>query len=213
MKQIDNFIFNLQDQKSSKDFFNPYAGNSGESEIKRSNLRIYLRWIKERNPMVLVLGEAPGYKGCRLTGVPFSSEHLLDTHPLLKQVKFELINREYLQKETSAQIVWEALEIVSNLPLIWNAFPFHPHEKNNLRSNRTPNSAEIELGQKYIKALMKIFKIKQIVAVGRKAEFQCKLMNLNCSYVRHPARGGKYKFLHGIQKELSCLEPQDSIIV
>ncbi|MBN4071447.1 uracil-DNA glycosylase [Crocinitomix catalasitica] len=203
MEQIDSFIANLQRQKSSQKFFNPYFGHSKEAQIMRSNLRIYLNWIKEWNPNILMLGEAPGYRGCSLTGVPFSSEHLLDTHPLFEKVDFEFVNRKHLQKETSAQIVWEGLEGTNNLPLIWNSFPFHPHEKNNVKSNRTPIAAELELGQKYIMELIRIFKIKQIIAVGRKAEFQCKLMNLDCRYVRHPARGGKYKFLRGIKKELS----------
>jgi len=35
------------------------------------------------NPSILFLGEAPGYKSCRLTGVPFLSERVLDKNKVI----------------------------------------------------------------------------------------------------------------------------------
>ena len=70
-------IIDRLDAASSATVFNPYAGVDELSAMRRHNLSLYLRRMAERQPRLLLLGEAPGYRGCRVTGVPFTSESIL----------------------------------------------------------------------------------------------------------------------------------------
>ena len=75
MYSIEEFIQELANERTDKLGFseNLYAGNTRESIIRKHNLLTYLTKMKSVNPRILLLGEAPGHKGCRLTGIPFTS--------------------------------------------------------------------------------------------------------------------------------------------
>ncbi len=201
MHSIEHFIEELGNENLDKYGFseNLYAGNSKESVIRKHNLLTYLEKMKSLNPRFLLLGEAPGYKGCRLTGVPFTSEKILANHSFFQDFGFQFIN-EKLESEQSATIVWNVLQDLNNKPLIWNIFPFHPYDGNDYQSNRTPNENELELGKSYLDKLLEIFDIDIIAAVGRKPESKLKDIGIEYRYVRHPANGGKNKFVDGINE-------------
>jgi len=203
MIKIELFIKNLTEYIESSDSTNLYGGNSRESQIRRKNLKLYLEKMKKLNPSFLLLGEAPGYKGCRLTGIPFSSEKILATNDFFKNQGFNCINEpQSLESEISATIIWNELENYTNKPLIWNIFPFHPHKSNSIKSNRTPTKSELMSGKEYLKQLLEIFDIKKIIALGRKPESQISDLGLDFIYVRHPANGGKNKFINGLKTEM-----------
>jgi len=63
---IKKFINNLKDVENTYDMENPY-----QNQIQANNLFIYLHYMVEASPDTLFVGEAPGYKGCALMGVPF----------------------------------------------------------------------------------------------------------------------------------------------
>jgi uracil-DNA glycosylase len=79
MDSISNFITHLSliTLPESWKATNLYYGNSELSVVRRDNLRIYLERMLLLNPSVLIVGEAPGCNGCRLTGIPFTSEFIL----------------------------------------------------------------------------------------------------------------------------------------
>ena len=58
---------------------NPYAGPGASARLR--NLRAYLGTVaggfESGGPRVLLVGEAPGYRGCAVTGVPFTSRQVL----------------------------------------------------------------------------------------------------------------------------------------
>jgi len=201
MNQIEKFIEDLGNENNGKLGFseNLYFGDSRESLIRKHNLLTYFVHMKKLKPKILLLGEAPGYKGCRLTGVPFTSEKILSNHLFFKELNFQFINNNF-ESEQSATIVWNALNDFENKPLIWNIFPFHPYDGKDFSTNRTPNENELELGQKILMKLLEIFEIEIIVAVGRKSELKVKELNRTSTYVRHPANGGKNKFVAGINE-------------
>lgn len=203
MYTIDNFIFDLEsaNPESSALCENLYAGNTPNSSIRKHNLRLYLKNMKNLNPNILLLGEAPGYKGCRLTGVPFTSEKILKKHLFFINQGFQIINQ-HPESEQSATIVWNTLQNFKNKPLIWNIFPFHPFDGKNCNTNRTPNKKELEFGKQLMIKLLQLFNIELIVAIGRKAESQISDLNIKYKYVRHPANGGKNKFVQGIYEIL-----------
>jgi hypothetical protein len=66
LNKIDTFISRLSSVPKTNGTTNLYFGDSRESEIRKNNLRVYLTKMKVVNPRFLILGEAPGYKGCRL---------------------------------------------------------------------------------------------------------------------------------------------------
>jgi len=138
-------------------------------------------------------------KDCRLTGVPFTSEKILQESSFFKNSKYKFIN-DKPKSEQSATIVWNMLEDIEPKPLIWNIFPFHPFYGKEHSNNRTPNKSELELGTIFLKKLQKIFNITIIAAIGRKPESKLKELNVKYQYVRHPAFAGKYKFIEGMSK-------------
>jgi hypothetical protein len=155
-------------------------------------------FMAEQKSEILLVGEAPGYNGCRLTGVPFSSEHIIRSGVCEGRV-FGVHNgykasTKRAKKEQSASVMWSVLETFDTLPLLWNAFPFHPYKEGDINSNRKPNAKELEVGAYYLKELIDIFKIKDVIAVGNVADDILSKMSIDHSKVRHPSYGGKNLF-------------------
>ncbi|MDQ2765812.1 MAG: uracil-DNA glycosylase, partial [Gemmatimonadota bacterium] len=82
----------------------------------------------------------------------------------------------------------------------WNAFPFHPFERGNPRTNRIPDAAELVIGQQFLAALMKLFDFRSIVAIGNQAARSLSRIEITHEKVRHPSQGGKQKFVSGIAR-------------
>lgn len=203
LRQISNFINQLSREVVSKETTNLYAGRSKASQIRKENLRLYLNKMFQIKPKILLLGEAPGYRGCGVTGVPFTSERILTKNMFFMDLGFTTIHQDpFLESEISATIVWNELKNYPDKPLIWNIFPFHPHKIDHKGVNRTPNKDELETGAKYLKKLLTIFSIDKIIALGRKPESKIKDLDFDYSYVRHPANGGKNKFVLGMRDVL-----------
>ena len=204
MKQIDNFISNLSSVQKMNNTTNLYFGNSRESKIRRNNLKVYLVKMKTLNPKFLILGEAPGHKGCRLSGIAFTSERVLSENAFFHNEQILFVNdRNKLESEISATIVWNEISKLNEKPLIWNIFPFHPHLLNDIKTNRTPTKTELEEGKSFLNDLLEIYDIKKIIALGRKPESQLEKIGLPFSYVRHPSNGGKNDFIKGLYTELT----------
>lgn len=205
LKKIERFIDNLSNFKCSDTINNIYHPNSSNSQLLRDNLKLYFLQILASSPECLLVGEAPGYKGCRLTGIPFSSERVLNDHPFFKDQNYSLNSPDsILESEISATILWEGLANHSSdsMPLLWNIFPFHPHKPGNIRSNRTPNAEELKAGKGFLDELLRIFSIQRVAAIGRSAESMLDKHPLFRGYIRHPAYGGKSQFISGLKRIL-----------
>lgn len=206
MSNIESFLETLQRQKNTLTVTNPYL-----DDVAVNNLRLYLKYMLEHmsaNPgrRVLLVGEAPGYKGCRITGIPFSSVKVLMStdHSLFHAIKPQLsLSDDALSEMTSentATIVWKCLVDKKTIPLFWNSFPFHPHPKGKENKNRAPNSKEIAQGITYLQQLYTIFQPGIVAGVGVKGvEFARKAYpELPIKYIRHPSYGGKSEFIEGM---------------
>lgn len=159
--------------------------------VAADNLAKYLSFMGSVKPAILLVGEAPGVHGCARTGIPFTDEDsLINCLTPLSGLDFHVLTDGELEREQSAQIIWEVLSECDSLPLIWNMYPFHPHESGNHPTNRTPSSEEEEQGKIYLAKLMALFQGIQPIAIGRKSE---KVLQKDgeVSYIRHPAHGGK----------------------
>ncbi len=199
---INEFIRRLAGHRARPGYFNPYTQRHAQE-----NLRQYLLLMAEcvAEP-VLVVGEAPGYKGCRLTGIPFSSsDFVLDPpHDFWQKLAPRLSITE-TSKENTASIVWRFLATQQVLPLFWNAFPFHPYRPYRPRTNRSPNRRELVVGQNYLTELAGIFPISTVVGLGKRGYEQVKhcLPEYEVTYVRHPSFGGKNQFISQMAPILS----------
>jgi hypothetical protein len=199
MSTIDKFINELKAQTNTSTVSNPYLIDS-----IADNLKIYLEtMLTIKGKHILLAGEAPGYKGCKITGIPFTSGDVFQNvaHPLLMQLKDKL-SLIKIEAENTATIVWNYLTTKDNTPLFWNSFPFHPHNCGNLNSNRAPNRAEKTQGTEYLKALQRIFEPEIVAGIGNVGVECAKkaFPSIKITYIRHPSFGGKSDFIKGMNE-------------
>jgi len=153
--------------------FNFYRDGEGAG-VRRERLRAYLE--SRRDAPLLLVGEAAGYRGARVSGIPFTSERqLTGTGPA----------------EASATIVHRVLAELGleDSVLLWNVVPTHPGTES---SNRPPRRDEIVGGLSFARELARS---RRVIAVGRLAEAA-----LGAPYVRHPSRGGAQAFRAGLRR-------------
>jgi uracil-DNA glycosylase len=157
--------------------FNQYA-DGPRAPLLRDRLRSYLDVHIDAD--FLLLGEAPGYRGARVSGIPFTSERqLTGSGPA----------------EASATLVHRVLDELGleERTLLWNLVPTHPGTE---RTNRQPRSAEIAVGLTFLRVLASD---RTVVAVGRLAE-----RALGVRGVRHPSHGGAQAFREGLVELLDA---------
>lgn len=170
----------------------------------QENLFHYLDAISgQKGRRILIVGEALGYRGGRLTGIPFSSERLLREapHPFLRRLAPQL-SLTSNTAEATASIVWEGLSRRRDIPLFWNAYPFHPHRAHEPDSNRAPNAAEVAEGQPFLQLLAEDYQPALIAGLGRKGTEAAlrAFPEHRVVALRHPSYGGKQEFLAGLKR-------------
>ena len=74
---LEQVLDALASTRLDGDAYNQYSYDQPENETRRQNLRRYWQQMAILRPSVLLVGEAPSYRGCRLTGIPFTSEAIL----------------------------------------------------------------------------------------------------------------------------------------
>ncbi|MFT3907630.1 MAG: uracil-DNA glycosylase [Steroidobacteraceae bacterium] len=157
-------------------------------------------------PARILLGEASGYQGCHVSGIPFTSERLLlaDAVPRVSVPAARLSQRHIPWSEPSATTVWGALHELGAAAdtLLWNAYPWHPHKPGNLQSNRTPTPSERAAGLPVLEALLAVFPQVQLFAVGKQAQSALEELGLACTPLRHPSMGGAMQFRAGLKAAL-----------
>lgn len=210
-QDIDAFIRDLSRAQLSADVFNEYAPDDKNNAIRRANLRLYMRAMAQRAQRTLLVMEAPGYRGCRLTGIPVTSRKvLLEGLPALgifgAEAGYRDVNDSGFERvygEQSATIVWGTLAQLQALPFIWNTFPFHPHKAGQPLSNRKPRQVETEQGAAFLLRLLELWRFQHVIAVGNVAYETLGKLGIERHKLRHPAHGGKNDFVAGLSALLS----------
>jgi hypothetical protein len=196
---------------ASRTLFNPWRDSSTDDkpcngpDARLARLAAHL----DCDPKFILCGEAPSHRGCRHSGIAFTSEHqLLHGIPLhgkiprIAPMSQRLTSRTKPYSEGSATTVWDELyELgIEECTILWNALQMHPHEPEKPQSNRTPKSSEIEEGKRALQMLVTKFPKAIVVAVGRKAERSLKSMGVCAEHVPHPAHGGAPKFRQELKR-------------
>jgi uracil-DNA glycosylase len=157
--------------------FNQYAG----SPLRRERLQRYLE--SRSGAPILLVGEAAGYRGARVSGLPFTSERqLTGSGP----------------SEATATIVHRVLAALGagEDVLLWNVVPTHPGTET---TNRPPTAAEIADARRFVDVLADG---RRVIALGRVAA-----RATGAPYVRHPSHGGAAAFASGLARELTRTPP------
>jgi uracil-DNA glycosylase len=159
--------------------FNFYRDGEGAG-ARRQRLHTYLAALE--NAPFLLVGEAAGHRGARVSGIPFTSERQLTGRG---------------PAEATATIVRRTLAELGleERALCWNVVPTHPHRRGRPDTNRPPTRAEIEASRPFVRELARG---RRVVAVGRVAQAA-----LDAPYVRHPSHGGAQAFRDGLRRLLA----------
>src|SRR6516165_8419202 len=152
---------------------NQYANSS----LRRERLAAYLD-SRAGAPLLLV-GEAAGYRGARISGLPFTSERQL-TGSGPAEATATIVQRMLAELGVAEQV------------LLWNVVPTHP---GTATSNRAPTRSEIAAGRSFADELARG---RRVVAVGRLAHAA-----LGGDRVRHPSHGGAAAFEAGLRTLMS----------
>jgi uracil-DNA glycosylase len=148
--------------------FNQYAG----SQLRCERLVGYLE--QRAGARFVLVGEAAGYRGARISGLPFTSERQL-TGAGPAEATATIVHR-----------VLDELELTDDA-LLWNVVPTHPGTET---SNRAPTQTEVREAMPFLQELLDG---RTPIAVGRLAQ-----RALGCTYVRHPSHGGAAAFREGL---------------
>ena len=149
--------------------FNFYREGNGAA-VRRRRLREYLD--QRGDAELLLVGEAAGYRGARVSGIPFTSERQLTGEG---------------PAEATATIVQRTLAELGLEALCWNVVPTHPGTPS---SNRRPTHAEVVAARPFLE---QIAFGRRVLGVGRLAAAAT-----GAPYVRHPSHGGAAEFRAGL---------------
>lgn len=209
MRKYDSFLSDLASVEVSERACNQFSRTTGdlcENAIRRRNLRLYLGDMDAIGPRMLLVGEAVSYRGGRLTGIAFVSESVMLGGVETRSGRILGADHGYrkatagprLSTEASATMVWSTIRDVAPLPMLWNAFPFHPFHAGDPDSNRAPAAGELAIGERFIARLLRLFAFERVVAIGNHASASLSRMGIAHDKVRHPSQGGKNLFVSGI---------------
>jgi hypothetical protein len=161
---------------------NQYAASS----LLRDRLRSYLE--VRRDAGVVLVGEAAGYRGARVSGIPFTSERQLTGNG---------------PAEATATIVHRVLAKlgVEEEVLLWNVVPTHPGSES---SNRRPTRGEVEAASPFLDELTRG---RVAIGVGRLAAAV-----LDAPYVRHPSHGGAAEFEAGLLRAFATIGRRRALV-
>ena len=193
---LDRFLLLLADLRSRtpEDAEFLYDRTTAGGELRLANLQRYLTLVQGAD--TALIGEAPGYRGATITGVPFMSVRELGARPGLLTGEpegdgYRIPPDPAAGWELSASVVQKALRSWPGPPPVsWPVYPNHPFRARDRSTNRAPRADEVRAGAPIALELLHALGIRRVVAVGRKAQAALALAGIDAVAVRHPAQGG-----------------------
>lgn len=185
--------------------FNPYADvcevhdRPNAAAVRRRGLRGYLEAALNLGIDTIWMGRDLGYRGGRRTGLALTDEqHLAVFCTVYPGTDASKATVGPIVAERTAAEIWSVLARVDLPPLLWNVFPFHPHEPGDAFTNRRFTRGELAAVDELNRELIGWLGIRRIVAIGQDAASYAERFGVEVNCVRHPSYGGITDFRNGM---------------
>ncbi len=206
LARLEPWFETLQGLKERKDAHALFDRSTAAGRIRFANLQVFLKQLLPWKPGVLLVGEAPGYRGALRTGVNFCSEKIMlgakDRFGLFggSDAGYQRIDADpKLWGEASSTVAQRVFQELPAPVLVWPALPMHPHQLGDPASNRTPTPAELRRdGLPQLQQLIALYKPRHIAAVGNVGQNTLAELGIEAIKIRHPAHGGGPEFRAGL---------------
>lgn len=187
--------------------FNPYADTcevydqADAPAVRRRNLRTLLTAAERLGIDTIWMGRDLGYRGGRRTGLALTDErHLPAMSKIYPGTESSKTTVGPEVAERTAAEIWAVLALLDKPPLLWNVFPFHPHDEGDAFTNRKFTSKELREVDDLNAALVSWLGIRRIVSIGQDAATYAAKFGVEVESVRHPSYGGVTDFREGISR-------------
>jgi uracil-DNA glycosylase len=187
--------------------FNPYSDHCdlydhpSAAKVRRKNLENFLEAGLAMKVDTIWVARDLGYRGGRRTGVPLTDEVHLDlVGQLFGGIELKRATHGPVVAERTAAVVWKVLARIGEPAILWNVFPFHPHEPHDPFSNRCHTANERLLALPLLEGIIAMFQPKRLVAIGRDAHLALRDLDTKVVAVRHPSYGGQSEFMESLHK-------------
>jgi len=185
--------------------FNPYShvcdvhDKPDAPVIRRRNLRRLLTSAKQLGVDTIWMGRDLGYRGGRRTGLALTDErHLPMMHRVYPGCESVKTTRSPAVAERTAAEIWAVLYLLEKPPLLWNVFPFHPHDPDEPFTNRRFTARELRSVDELNAELISWLGVRRIISIGQDAASYAEKFGVELACVRHPSYGGVKDFRRGI---------------
>lgn len=213
MSWEEDFVSNLAGMRMV-DVFNPYADHCGThdlpnaAEIRRSNLISILESRFESRVEAIWFGRDLGYRGGRRTGLALTDEVALldEARAVQSGTKIARATHGAAVAERTAAVIWSVIRRLQFAPMLWNAFPFHPHEEGAEFTNRAHSVRERRATAWAIEALIERYGSPRLIAIGNDASKALTDLGFKHETSRHPSYGGQREFVETMER-LHLLAP------
>lgn len=199
-QKIDEFIKKLVNFDKSifkRNIFNPWSEfdesdiSSNAPKLRVENLKRYL--LNQKNAKYILIAESPS-TGARYSGIALTSEKVINQNNLdYNYTSKKSQNSKYVY-ELSAKKVWDEILKSENKFVLWNAFAFNIHEKEN-RWFENPSEEELYQNLDLLNNFLSMFKNAKIIAVGKTAQNALNILKFkDFESMRHPSNDFQKEF-------------------
>jgi hypothetical protein len=188
--------------------FNPYRDRcsvhdvDAAAAIRKRNLEAVLerRWSTAIDS--IWFGRDLGYRGGRRTGLALTDEVTMFSEAMGSGFTNVIARATHgcPVAERTAAVIWSVIERIRRPPLLWNAFPFHPHQPLLPFTNRAHTTREREKTAWAIEALVERFGKPKLIAIGNDASKALEGLGFAHETVRHPSYGGQREFIVAMER-------------
>ncbi len=207
MKWEQAFINRLA-QVEIANVFNPYRDHcdvhdvDGAALIRRRNLETVLTARYAMTVDSIWFGRDLGYRGGRRTGLALTDEVTMFSMACRSGRASSITKATHGSPvaERTAAVIWSFIHRLPRPPMLWNAFPLHPHEPETPFTNRAHTARERRETAWTIEALVKRFNSPRLIAIGNDASKALSDLGFEHETTRHPSYGGQREFIATMER-------------
>jgi hypothetical protein len=183
--------------------FNPYRDRCSihdiddAAEIRRRNLETVLERRRATAIDSIWFGRDLGYRGGRRTGLALTDEVTMFSEAMGSGYTNVIARATHGSPvaERTAAVIWSVIARLRRPPLLWNAFPLHPHQPLLPFTNRAHTKREREKTGWAVEALVERYSRPRLIAIGNDASKALENLGFPHETVRHPSYGGQREFI------------------